>query len=269
MKKLLSGLKGAYSAFVFLFLYAPIAVLITFSFNASKLRGSWGGFSLKWYEELFSDSRIMEALGNTLFVAIVAALVATAIGTIAAIGINSMRRFPQSVIMNISYLPVLNADIVTGVSLLILFISIGIPLGRVSLLLAHITFNIPYVILSVMPKLKQMNKHSYEAALDLGCTPLAAIVKVVLPEIMPGVVTGAILAFTLSIDDFVISFFTSGAGVGTLSTEIYSQVRRGVKPSMNALSAIMFVVVLILLIVINIRSGRDANQNAPKKTERR
>lgn len=260
MKRLIKGMKGAYSALIFLFLYAPIAVMITFSFNASKSRGTWGGFSLKWYAELFADARIMQALGNTLFIAITAALLATIIGTAAAIGINAMRRVPQGIVMNVSYLPVLNADIVTGVSLLILFVSIGIPLGRISLLLAHMTFNIPYVILSVMPKLKQMNKHAYEAALDLGCTPLSAIVKVVLPEIMPGVVTGAILAFTLSIDDFVISFFTTGAGVGTLSTEIYSQVRRGVKPSMNALSAIMFVVVLVLLIVINIRSSKDNKQ---------
>ncbi len=264
MKRLIKGLKGAYSALIFLFLYAPIAVMITFSFNANKSRGTWGGFSLKWYVELFGDSRIMQALGNTLFIAIAAALLATIIGTAAAIGINAMHRVPQGVVMNVSYLPVLNADIVTGVSLLILFVSIGIPLGRVSLLLAHMTFNIPYVILSVMPKLKQMNKHAYEAALDLGCTPLSAIVKVVLPEIMPGVVTGAILAFTLSIDDFVISFFTTGAGVGTLSTEIYSQVRRGVKPSMNALSAIMFVVVLILLIVINVRSSRDSRKQTSK-----
>ena len=265
MKKFLKGMKGLYSTIIFLFLYAPIVVMITFSFNGAKSRGTWGGFSLRWYEELFADSRIIQALGNTLFVAIVAALVATFIGTIAAIGINAMHRVPQGIVMNVSYLPVLNADIVTGVSLLILFISLGIPLGRVSLLLAHITFNIPYVILSVMPKLKQMNKHSYEAALDLGCTPISALVKVVLPEILPGVVTGAILAFTLSIDDFVISFFTSGAGVGTLSTEIYSQVRRGVKPSMNALSTIMFVAVLLLLIIVNIRSSREAGGGQKNK----
>lgn len=257
MKKLNRFFKGAYSALIFLFLYAPIAVLIIFSFNESKSRGIWGGFSLKWYESLFQNSRIMEALGNTLMIAVVSALVATIIGTFAAIGINSMGKLAQKLVMNVSYLPVLNADIVTGVSLLILFIFIGIPLGRMSLLLAHITFNIPYVILSVMPKLKQMNKHAYEAALDLGCTPIRAIMKVVLPEIMPGVVTGAILAFTLSIDDFVISFFTTGSGVNTLSIEIYSMVRRGIKPEINALSSIMFIVVLLLLVTVNVRTNRN------------
>jgi spermidine/putrescine transport system permease protein len=157
----------------------------------------------------------------------------------------------------VTYIPVLSADIVTAVSLLILFLFLGIPLGRVSLLLAHITFNTPYVILSVMPKLKQMNKHSFEAALDLGCTPFMAIIKVVLPEIMPGVVTGALLAFTLSIDDFVISFFTTGPGVNTLSITIYSMVRKGIKPEINALSSIMFVVVLVLLLIVNLRNTRD------------
>ncbi|MDR1117290.1 MAG: ABC transporter permease [Oscillospiraceae bacterium] len=256
MKALNSIFKNTYSALIFLFLYAPIAVLIIFSFNESKSRGSWGGFSLKWYASLFQNSAIMEALANTLIIAVVSALAATVIGTFAAIGINSMGKVSQGILMNVSYLPVLNADIVTGVSLLVLFIFIGIPLGRVSLLLSHITFNIPYVILSVMPKLKQMNKHSYEAALDLGCTPFKAIMKVVLPEIMPGVVTGAFLAFTLSIDDFVISFFTTGPGVSTLSIEIYSMVRRGIKPEINALSSIMFVVVLLLLILVNVRATR-------------
>lgn len=258
MKRFLKALKGTYSALIFLFLYAPIAVLIVFSFNESKSRGAWGGFSLKWYEALLRNSEIMQSLFNTLLIAVLASLIATVIGTAAAIGINNMRKGMQNLLMNISYLPVLSADIVTGVSLLILYMFIGIPLGRVSLLLSHITFNIPYVILSVMPKLKQMNRYTYEAALDLGCTPMQAIWKVVLPEIMPGVVTGAILAFTLSIDDFVISFFTTGAGVNTLSITIYSMVRRGIKPEINALSSIMFVVVLLLLFVVNIRSTRDA-----------
>lgn len=257
MKRFLKACKGVYSALIFLFLYAPIAVLIVFSFNESKSRGAWGGFSLKWYESLLQNNEIMQSLFNTLLIAVLASLIATVIGTAAAIGINSMRRGIQNLFMNVSYLPVLSADIVTGVSLLILYMFIGIPLGRVSLLLSHITFNIPYVILSVMPKLKQMNRYSYEAALDLGCPPLKAIWKVVLPEIMPGVVTGAILAFTLSIDDFVISFFTTGAGVNTLSITIYSMVRRGIKPEINALSSIMFVVVLLLLFIVNFRSSRD------------
>ena len=261
MKSVVRIFKNAYSALIFLFLYAPIAVLIIFSFNESKSRGAWGGFSLKWYESLFNNSSIMTALWNTVEIAVISALVATVIGTFAAIGINSMKKLPQSVIMNVSYLPVLNADIVTGVSLLILFIFLGIPLGRISLLLSHITFNIPYVILSVMPKLKMMNQHSYEAALDLGCTPMQAVMKVVMPEIMPGVITGAILAFTLSIDDFVISFFTTGPGVNTLSIEIYSMVRRGIKPEINALSSLMFLTVLALLVVVNVRSERAARKN--------
>lgn len=261
MKRLSKILKSTYSALIFLFLYAPIAVLIAFSFNESKSRGTWSGFSLKWYEMLFHNSEIMEALFNTLLIAVLASLIATVLGTAAAIGINSMNKTLQGFLMNITYLPVLNADIVTGVSLLILFMFLGIPLGRVSLLLAHVSFNAPYVILSVMPKLKQMNKHAYEAALDLGCTPLQAVLKVVLPEIMPGVITGAILAFTLSIDDFVISFFTTGAGVNTLSIAIYSMVRRGIKPEINALSSIMFIVVLLLLVVVNIRSSREAAKN--------
>ena len=261
MKSVVRIFKNAYSALIFLFLYAPIAVLVIFSFNESKSRGAWGGFSLKWYESLFNNASIMTALWNTVEIAVISALVATVIGTFAAIGINSMKKLPQSVIMNVSYLPVLNADIVTGVSLLILFIFLGIPLGRISLLLSHITFNIPYVILSVMPKLKMMNQHSYEAALDLGCTPMQAIMKVVMPEIMPGVITGAILAFTLSIDDFVISFFTTGPGVNTLSIEIYSMVRRGIKPEINALSSLMFLTVLALLVVVNVRSERAARKN--------
>jgi spermidine/putrescine transport system permease protein len=263
----MKAVKNAYSALIFVFLYAPIAVLIIFSFNKSKSRGNWGGLSLKWYESLFQNDEIIQALLNTLLIAVLAALIATVLGTAAAIGINSMKKGLQGIFMNVTYLPVLNADIVTGVSLLILFMFFSIPLGRVSLLLAHITFNVPYVILSVMPKLKQMNRHAYEAALDLGCTPLLAIWKVVVPEIFPGVVTGAILAFTLSIDDFVISFFTTGAGVSTLSITIYSMVRRGIKPEINALSSIMFVVVLLLLVVVNIRSTRDLKKDkAPQRS---
>lgn len=265
MKKLSTLLKSVYSALIFVFLYAPIVVLIVFSFNESKSRGRWGGFSLKWYASLLQNASIMEALANTLIIAALSAALATVIGTAAAIGIHSMRKMPQSLLMNISYLPVLNADIVTGVSLLILFLFVGIPLGRLSLLLSHITFNIPYVILSVMPKLKQMNKHAYEAALDLGCTPFRAILKVVLPEIMPGVLTGAILSFTLSIDDFVISFFTTGSGVNTLSIAIYSMVRRGIKPEINALSSLLFITVLLLLVIVNIRSANDSKQTAVKE----
>lgn len=244
-------------------MYAPIVVLIVFSFNASKSRGYWGGFTLNWYVELFKDEKILNALYNTLVIAALSSFLATIIGTFASIGINSFSKKARTVIMNISNLPVLNPDIVTGVSLMILYIFIFKVLGNkgelgfATLLLSHITFNVPYVILSVLPKLRQMDKHLYEAALDLGASPFIAFFKVVLPEIMPGIVTGAILAFTLSIDDFLISFFTTGSGVNTLSTIIYSMTRRGVKPVINALSTLMFVVVLGLLYLIN---KRDSNK---------
>ena len=251
-----------YSALIFAFLYAPIVVLIIFSFNESKSRGSWGGFSLKWYESLFRNSDIMDALYTTLSVAFIASLVAVVIGTAAAIGIYYSRKRFKSLMTNITYLPMLNPDIVTGISLLILFLFLGINLGYTSLLLAHITFDIPYVILSVMPKLNQLDKNLYEAALDLGATPLEAFFKVILPEISPGVFTGFILAFTMSIDDFVISFFTTGPGTSTLSVTIYSMARKGIKPEINALSTIMFVVILILLVVVNIRSAKDVKKDS-------
>ena len=251
-----------YLSLIFIFLYAPIFVLIALSFNESRSRATWTGFTFHWYAQLFQDSAIMEALSNTLSIAVISALAATIIGTAAAIGINSLRRRPKAVIMNITNLPVLNPDIVTGISLMILFIfSFNIlkmgRLGFMTVLLSHITFNIPYVILSILPKLRQLDKNLYEAALDLGAKPSYAFFKVILPEIMPGVVTGAILAFTLSLDDFIVTFFTTGTGVNTLSTLIYSMARRGVNPTINALSTIMFLVVLILLYLINARNATE------------
>ncbi|HHW00673.1 MAG TPA: ABC transporter permease [Clostridiaceae bacterium] len=252
-------LKKFYTLIIFFFLYAPIIVLMIFSFNNSKSRAKWGGFTLKWYAELFKDNEILSSLYYTIIIAVISSLVATVIGTIAAIGIHNMSKIKKTVVMNLTYLPVINPDIVTGISLMILFIFIKLNLGFITLLFAHITFNIPYVILSVMPKLKQLDKHVYEAALDLGATPLFAFRKVVLPEIMPGVVTGALLAFTLSLDDFVISFFTTGSGVSNLSITIYSMARRGINPKINALSTIMFITVLLLLIIVNKRTSRKEN----------
>lgn len=243
-----------YTLLMFLFLYAPIIVLMVFSFNDSRSRGTWDGFTLRWYVELFQDRQIMNALYYTIVIAVISSISATIIGTAAAIGIHNMNYIPKKLVMNLNYLPVLNPDIVTGVSLMTLFIFIDLRLGFLSLLLAHITFNIPYVILAVLPKLKQLNKHITEAALDLGATPLYAFRKVILPEIMPGVITGAIMAFTLSLDDFVISFFTTGSGVSNLSITIYSMARRGINPKINALSTLMFITVLILLLVVNKRS---------------
>ncbi|MBO5856794.1 MAG: ABC transporter permease [Clostridia bacterium] len=259
MKK---GIYRLYTFLVYLFLYAPIIVLIVYSFNESSSRGKWGGFSLKWYAKLFDNPTIMTSLKNTLLIALLSAIIATVIGTLAAIGIHKLKPFSKSLVMDITYLPVLNPDIVTGISLMLLFVFLSIPLGFTSLLLSHITFNIPYVILNVMPKLKQLNPNTYEAALDLGAHPLYAYSKVILPEIAPGILTGFLFALTLSIDDFVVSFFTTGPGVSTLSITIYSMTRKGIKPEINALSALMFVTVLILLFIVNYRSDDNKKENS-------
>ncbi len=250
-------LKRSYLYLVFAFLYMPIVVLMVYSFNDSRSRGTWGGFTLRWYVELFQDRTIMSSLYSTLFIGVTSAIVATIIGTLAAIGIHNSRGIQKKLIMNVTYLPVLNPEIVTAISLMILFVFANVRLGYATLLLAHITFNLPYVILSVLPKLRQLNKHLYEAALDLGSTPAQALWKVIIPEIMPGIITGMLLAFTLSIDDFVISFFTTGSGVSTLSITIYSMARRGINPKINALSTIMFTFVLLLLIIVNVRQARE------------
>lgn len=260
MVKLRSLFKGTYLGLMLLFLYAPILILIFFSFNASKSMASWGGFSLRWYIALFHDPSTMRALSVTLSVAVISAAVSTFLGTLAAIGIHSMKKGVRNLIVNISYLPVVNPDLVTGISLMLLFefvgLFTGLHRGYATLLLAHITFNLPYVIFSVLPKLRQMDPNLYEAAMDLGATPRMALTKVVLPEILPGVISGLILAFTLSLDDFVVSFFTQ-QGVQNLSIHIYSLARRGINPTINALSALMFVAVLLLLLIVNIRAARD------------
>ena len=240
-----------YLVLILIFLYAPILTMMVLSFNKSKSRTQWGGFTLKWYGQMFESATIMDALGNTLLIAFVSALVATIIGTAASIAINNMKRVPRSIVMGITNIPMLNADIVTGISLMLAFIAFGISLGFKTILIAHITFNIPYVILSVMPKLKQTSKSTYEAAMDLGASPIYAFFKVVFPDILPGVLSGFLLAFTMSLDDFIITHFTKGAGINTLSTLIYSEVRRGIRPSMYSLSTVIFLVVLILLLITN------------------
>ena len=250
--------KRLYLGLILFFLYIPIIVLIVQSFNAGKSRAKWEGFSFRWYEELFRDPNIMNALVITLSIALLAALFSTILGTFAAIGIHAMKRRPQNLMLTLNNIPMTMPDIVTGISLMLLFIFTRVERGFVTMLLAHITFDVPYVILSVMPKLKQMNKHSYEAALDLGATPMYALFHVILPEVMPGVITGAMLAFTLSLDDFTISYFTTNPLVQNLSTLIYSQARKGIKPTMNALSALMFVALLVLLLVVNKRSSDEA-----------
>ncbi len=242
---------------VFLFLYAPIFVLIAFSFNASKSRVIWGGFTFKWYGELLQDKLIMGALSTTLIVALCASLLATVIGTAAAVGIHNMKKRPRQAMLMVNNIPVMNPDIITGVSLSLLFLFLNIEMGIWTLILAHMTFNIPYVILSVMPRLRQLNRHTYEAALDLGANPMTAFFKVIIPEIMPGIVNGLMLSFTLSLDDFVISYFTSGSKAQTLAMAIYGMTRRRVTPEINALSTLLFVAVLTLLIVINVRQNKD------------
>ena len=240
-----------YLVLILVFLYAPIATMTVLSFNSSKSRTQWGGFTTRWYTELFSSNTIMTALYNTLLIAFLSSIIAVIIGTAAAIAINNMKRVPRSIVMGITNIPMLNADIVTGISLMLAFIAFGISLGFKTILIAHITFNIPYVILSVMPKLKQTSKSTYEAAMDLGASPIYAFFKVVFPDILPGVLSGFLLAFTMSLDDFIITHFTKGAGINTLSTLIYSEVRRGIRPSMYSLSTVIFLVVLILLLITN------------------
>lgn len=251
------GLKRLYTFLIFLFLYAPIIVLIIFSFNNSKSRGVWNGFTLKWYIELFQDREVLKALYNTILIAVATSVISTIIGTIAALGIYNMQGFSKKLVLNLNYLPVLNPDIVTAVSLMTLYRLFKFEFGLLTMLLSHITFCLPYVILSILPKLKQMNKHIAEAAMDLGATPFYAFRKVIIPEIMPGIITGALMAFTLSIDDFVISFFNTGHGVSNLSITIFAMARRGINPVINALSTLMFISMLILLLIINKRSEKN------------
>lgn len=258
--------KKLYLFLMFAFLYAPIIVLMVYSFNSSRSRGTWDGFTIKWYFDLFQDRQIMTSLYYSLIIGILSSLVATFIGTLAAFGINYMKSLPQKVVMNLTYLPVLNPDIVTGISFMLLFIFVRLKPGFITLLLSHITFNIPYVILSVLPRIKQLDKNMYEAALDLGATPAMAFRKVILPEIMPGIITGLLLAFTLSFDDFVISFFNTGSGVSNLSIIVYSMARRGINPKINALSTLMFISVLTLLIIINFMMARGDNSKKRRQS---
>ena len=285
-------LSRAFLFLMFLFLYAPIFVLIVFSFNDSKSNAVWGGFTLDWYVQLFQNQTVLTALRTTLLVSLLATLAATVAGTAAAIGFSSMRRRSRNLCLTVNNIPLTNPDIITGVSMMLLFVFAGqvladlsawlnaqswaeqanlwfnfsFNLGFWTLLIAHITFDIPYVILSVLPRIRQLDPNLAEAALDLGASPLTAFRKVVLPELMPGIINGALIAFTMSIDDFVISYFTAGSQVSTLSMVVYSMVRRRVSPEINALSTLMFVVVLALLIAINVRQAR---QDAVRQRELR
>lgn len=258
-------LEKLYMAFIIFLLYAPIFTLIVLSFNSSRTRAKWGGFTLQWYQALFADEDIMNALYTTLVIALLSAIIATVLGTAASVGITSMKPRAKTVFMGVTNIPMLNGEIVMGISLMLLFIIGRIELGFGTILLAHITFNLPYVILSVMPKMKQTSRATYEAALDLGASPMYAFWKITFPDIMPGVISGFLLAFTMSLDDFVITYFTKGPGIDTLSTKIYSEVRKGIKPEMYSLSTILFATVLILLLLVNFSpSDKNAGQEAQK-----
>ena len=256
-------IKNAYLSLILLFTYVPILVMVALSFNASKSRVNFTGFSLKWYQQMFSDRNIVSALQNTIAIALLSSIIAVVIGTMAAVAISNMSRRKRTIYMSITNIPMLNADVATGISLMLCFIILGkvIPffstLSFWTVLIAHITFNIPYVILSVLPKLKGASQLEYQAARDLGATSTQAFFKVVLPEIMPGVVSGFMLAVTMSLDDFIITHFTRGAGINTISTLVYAQVKRGLNPSLYALSTLMFVIVLVVLLITNFISNRE------------
>ncbi len=248
VKKIVSRL---YMALIFLFLYLPILVLIILSFNDSTSRVNWGGFTLQWYKSCFQNEKIMSAFATTLEITILAAIISTIIGTLAAMGISYMKRAGKAFYLGATNVPLLNADIVTGISMMLLFVKF-MDLGFVTVLIAHITFNIPYVILNVLPKLKETNRYTYEAALDLGATPTYAFFKVTWPEISSGVFSGFLMAVTMSLDDFSITYFTKGAGINTLSTMLYTELKKGVRPELYALSTILFLTVLLLLIAANL-----------------
>ena len=261
----LKTLSKVYMGLVLMFLYVPIFVLIVFSFNETKSRSVFSGFTLDWYAKLFRNEVIISSLMNTIIIAVIASIAATLLGTLAAIGINSMRRVPKAIVMNITNMPIVNPEIVTGVSLMLLFVffaaRMNLEFGFVTLVIAHITFDVPYVILNVMPKFRQMDPNLFEAAQDLGCSPFTALRKVILPEIMPGVVSGFLMSFTFSLDDFVISYFTSGSTSQTLPITIYSMTRRKISPEINALSTLIFVVVVIVLVVKHIIEIKQEQRN--------
>lgn len=252
-------LKRFYLFLFFAFLYAPIVFLMVFSFNDSRLKSSWNGFTLKWYQELFQNSEILSSFYNSLLVAVLATIVATILGTLAAIGIYYMKNWKKNIALNVNYIPVLNPDIVTAISLMILYKVLSMETGFLTVLISHIMFTTPYVVLAVLPKLKQMSKSLPEAAMDLGATPMYTLRKIILPEISSGIFSGAILAFTLSLDDFVVSYFTTGNGFTTLSVTIFGMAKKGINPAINALSTLMFLGILILLLIVY-RTSKDPDE---------
>lgn len=240
-----------YLTLILLFFYLPIAYVILFSFNESKSLSNFSGFSLKWYEKLFSSHSMMESVYYSLLIAVIATIVSTIVGTIVAIGLSKSNKVVKEIVTQVNNLPMLNPDVVTAVGLMLFFSTLNIPTGFGTLLLAHIIFCIPYVILSIMPKLRQLDDNIAEAALDLGCTPVQALTKVIIPQIKEGIASGALIAFTMSFDDFVISYFTTGPGISNISILVYSSVKR-INPSINALSTMIVLAITIILIIKNL-----------------
>lgn len=264
MKNKLSRPARFYMVLIFIFLYAPIVVMTLFSFNDASSTYVFTGFSLKWWKELFSESAAMNALLNSLILAVSSALVATVLGTIATVGIfNSKNKLYKKTMMSVTNIPMMNPEIVTGISMMLLFVFVGTiinksnVLGFTTLLISHVTFCLPYVILNILPKLKQFDMNIYEAAVDLGCKPFNAFFKVVLPNIASGIVTGLIMSFTLSLDDFIISYFTNGPSFQTLPIYVFSMTKKRVTPDMYALSTLVFVVILLLLVFMNISQSKS------------
>ena len=265
-----------YTALMMIFLFAPIAILLVFSFNEAKSLSVFSGFSLKWYRELFRDTETLKAVRNTLILAVAAALISTVMGTAAAVGMNKLRnKYLRTALDSLTNIPMINPDIITGISLMLMFVFVGRLFGAATslnfgtMLISHITFCLPYVILQVLPKLQQMDKALPEAAMDLGCTPLRAFFKAELPEIMPGVITGMIMAFTLSLDDFVISYFTSGNGFQTLPIRIYNMTKKTVTPKMYALATIIFFVILTLLLISNLYDEEEVQKRREARNIRK
>ena len=255
-------IENTYLFLIIVFLYFPIIILMVFSFNDLKSTSNWGGFSLRWYEQMLSDENLIQALINTLSIGLLSSLISCVIGTAAAIGIQGYKSQKLKGAVNaLTNLPMVSSELVMGVSLMMMFLSGGIQLGYLTLLLSHITFCIPYVILSVQPKLVQLDTNLYEAALDLGAKPFYAFRKIIIPEISPGIINGLLISFTLSIDDFIISFFTTGNGVNNLSIYIYSSVKRGLNPMYNALSTVVFIFVMVIIMIINRRTESKNNSS--------
>ena len=248
--------KKCYLGLIIVFMYAPIGVLIALSFNENRYRGNWTGFTFQWYGQLVQDEAILEALQNTITIGLLSAAIATVLGLLTCLALRRMGKKKRSFLMGIATIPLLNADIVTGISLMLLFLGLGIRLGYGSILMAHVVFNLPYVILCIMPQLMALDRNCYDAAQDLGATPFLAFRRVVLPELRPSLIAGFMLAFTMSADDFIITHFTKGAGIDTLPTEIYAQLKLGIHPEMYALSTLVFVFVVVFAILLYVNRHR-------------